>query len=110
MGAHDNLAGRCSSRAVDAHYGDGLYVTDIRPGSMRMQGICRKLWTARAARSATFMDRVRYHLQFEVGDLYIPCRENVYKVDLDARQHWNDIQIVKHGRTKELTEHGSEHL
>ena len=95
---------------VDAHFGDGLYVTDIRPGSMKMNDICAKLWNSRAARSANYAERVKYHFQFEVGELYIPCREHVFKIDTDNMSHWQDIKIVKHGRTKELTEFGSEHL
>lgn len=95
---------------IDAHFGDGLYVTDIRPGSMKMQDICKHLWTARASRSTNYIDRVKYHIQFEVNELFIPCRQHVYKINFDKIQHWNEVKIVKHGRTKELTERGSEHL
>lgn len=94
---------------LDTHFGDGLYATDIRPGSMRMKDICAILWNARAARSQKFLERVKYHFQFEVGNLFIPCRAHVFKIDTDNMKHWRDIKIVKHGRTKELTEFGSQH-
>ncbi len=95
---------------VDTHFGDGIYVTDIVPGSMRMADICGKLWGPRGSRSKAYLDRVKYHFQFEVGDLYIPCREHVFKLDLAHVRSEDDIRIVKHGRTKELTDHGSEHI
>ena len=95
---------------VDAHFGDGLYATDIRPGSMKMKDICAILWNARAARSQNFLEKVKYHFQFEVGSLFIPCRTHVFKVDTDNMVDWKGVKIVKHGRTKELTEFGSQHL
>lgn len=95
---------------VDTHFGDGIYVTDIRPGSMRMVDICKELWGLMASRSDRYLDRVKYNLQFEVNDLYIPCREHVFKLDLARVRNVDDIRIVKHGRTKELTDRGSEHV
>ena len=65
---------------VDAHYGDGIYVTDIRPGSMKMADICKKLWGPRVSGSSKYLERVKYHFQFEVGELLTCCRPNVYKL------------------------------
>ena len=95
---------------IDAHYGDGIYVTGIRPGSMKMSAICTRLWDSFAANSPKYLDRVKYHFQFEVGDLYISCRKHVFKINTDGMTNWSDVRVVKHGRTKELTEYGSEHI
>jgi hypothetical protein len=91
---------RDNKPAPDAWEGDGIYLTNIVPGTVTHRCIVRHLWNVNAAKSPEYLRRAAWCIGLEMpADL--PERVGLRKWVLRPGTDTNDIEVVSHRRNFE---------
>lgn len=91
---------RDNKPADDAWEGDGIYLTNIVPGTVTHRYIVRHLWNVNAAKSVEYLQRAGWCIGLDMpADL--PKRVGLRKWVLQPGVDTTDIEVVSHRRNFE---------